>query len=201
MMEDAKTKDKSVSVTVKVNQKSGTKDADKVNEPAPKKSKVDRLRKQPDWFGNREADKNDDDLFDAAQNTSKSAENTLIDECRGVNSESLSSASSTAANTTDLEDTQLDLFSPGEKILFKELMKLKKEMTVLQRAIVGVEVKLEERVAPKPEMIDFQKVSDDELAALHLPVSNKDVLIELNDKLKEKDFFMQAVRINTTENI
>lgn len=157
------------------------------SEPASKRQKSDRLRKEPAWFGNREG--NDDDLFREIPKQTES--NDQIDSAATV----LQHAG--LAMTTN--ESNLSVLTPGEKIIFEQFLLLKKQVTVLQRAMVGMEVRLDERLprgsASAIEATDFKKINADELQAFGLPITNEVELTDLEKKLKQKDFFAQVVRV------
>lgn len=176
--------------------KSNSSDIDESEQAAKKQKtgKISRLRKSTDRFGLRENETNDDALFDDVHSkiqTEHAEEPTLTASNDG---KSDGSATSVASATSPITNNSLmSVMTPGEKILFEEIMRLKKEVTVLQKNVVGIEVKLDERLIPASETPEFEKLDDDELQVLGLPLSNQSGLAEFESKLKQKDFYAQVV--------
>lgn len=176
--------------------------SDSIQEQASKIQKTvksSRSRKQTAWFGHREHETNDDALFDdidrRKQNQSTEEQAlTASKKCEENGSATADSVNTSHITNADTNNNRLSVLTPGEKILLEYIMELKKEMTVLQRSVVGVEVRLNERLAPAREMSEFTKIDDDELQVVGLPLSNESDLNEFENKLKKKDFFTQVVR-------
>lgn len=101
---------------------------------------ISRARKQPDRLGIN-TEENDDNLFDAVRNQNERVDadaypvriQPILDSAKECDQPGSVGLMSPAANT--LSNHQLDALTPGEKLIFEQLILLKKEVTVLQRTI------------------------------------------------------------------
>lgn len=150
-----------------------------------------RTRKNPERLGIEANDNNDDELFDEIDNREQRRESETVEavsastQCK----QNDPAVSIVASVNTDANNNQhLNVLTPGERILYEEIMRLKKEVTVLQRAVVGFEVTLGEKRSAA-DTIEFQKVGDDELQSLGLPLTNEADFKEFEKKIDEKGIF------------
>lgn len=186
--------------------------SDYADKQASKKQKTDetnttgnRIRKQTQRYGTQESEMNDDSLFEQVlSNRSRSSSATNQSE-QSIESEIDAGAAESAAGSSesepDINNNQLRLMSPGEKILYGKVTELAKEILTLQRIVTGLKIDHDDRIKGNHEMPAFGEVNSDELVVLGVPLSTDKELTDFEDKLKNKVFFGQVVSMKHISHI
>ncbi|XP_055306816.1 uncharacterized protein LOC129571072 [Sitodiplosis mosellana] len=148
-----------------------------------------RLRNKTQKYGQLEYEMNDDHLFKELEASSQ----TLAEEVD----------ENTPPNAIDSQMDQQDdpmkkLLSPGEMILYNKIMQIHADVKVLQRSVVGFEVRCIESENTQKQQSKIKKlgkVTDEQLQQLNLPLTDENGITGFNTKLKKKDFYDKVYKI------
>lgn len=159
-----------------------------------------RLKSKPKRYGVFDDDLNDDYFFEQVtmnlsenQSQSKSADAEAEEEEEG-DKEKENTSPCEPISEREQGDPDLQLLSPGQKILYRMLMEIKTDVKVLQRTMVNMEVMISDGNAKKKN----NKPGDIRIEELHdfsLPLNDENSITDFNSKLKQKDFYEKVVSI------
>lgn len=161
-------------------------------EPQSETQRSKRSRKQTDRFGLADIEPNDDTLFDQIDDQTSSNE---IDEQTSSNELLSVEQLDTQQDRTYLSSLHL---SSGEQILLKKLVEISTDVKVLQKSLVEMEIKLANM---KAETHNLNPTDEALLLEIGLPLNNEQDIIEFDQKLKSKPFWLIVVIIYDNSSI
>lgn len=167
--------------------------------------KLKRNRKQPNRFGSTEDETNDDHLLDEID---REIEREIVREINRENDKEndkenyketgtesnpniVTDAGLSAQSLNNQSDTAI--LTAGEKILLKKLNEISTDVKVLQKTLVEMELKMEK---VKTETHNLKSVDESLLLDIGLPLTTEERIIDFNNKLKNKPFWLGVVSIN-----
>lgn len=152
-----------------------------------------RLRKQPERLGATEDNLNDDALFEEADRPHSVSVRT-DSETSGSNSEVISliekDLTKEQRNDKNTENSLFALMSAGEKAIFKMLVDISADITLLKQTSVGIETKCLAR--PLDNVGTIEIVNKRKLSELELPLTTKESLGKFEYRLSDQDFEKKA---------
>lgn len=161
-----------------------------------------RVRTQTNRFGTTEFEENDDELFEEIHRSDGNSEATKTTDLNGVeddltrndssqgDEDSLANSGKNAKNHVgDSAVNELSIMSPGEKVIYRKLIKLAANVKIFQQGFI--EIQTNEHKYSKTATIEAANVV--ELKKLGLPLQNGEALQQFDKDLQNTEFYTKVV--------